>query len=83
MHGVWRMHAESRKHYGRTVIDRRKVCRTMEIWRKVCQNRDLEEGLDKYFDNKTETNYCKKLLYAMKSESIGKKCQMVCLTILF
>ena len=43
---------ESRKHYGRTVIDRRKVCKTMEIWRKVCQNRDLEEGLDKHFNNK-------------------------------
>ena len=26
---------ESRKHYGRTVIDRRKACRTIEIWRKV------------------------------------------------
>ena len=44
--------AESRKHYGRTVIDRRKVCKTMEIWRKVCQNRDLDEGLDKHFNNK-------------------------------
>ena len=44
--------AESRKHYGRTVIDRRKVCKTMEIWRKVCQNRDLEECLDKHFNNK-------------------------------
>ena len=43
---------ESRKHYGRTVIDRRKVCKTMEIWRKVCQNRDLQEGLDKHFNNK-------------------------------
>ena len=27
--------AESWKHYGRTVIDRRKVCRKIEIWRKV------------------------------------------------
>ena len=27
--------AESRTHYGRTVIDRRKVCRTIEIWRIV------------------------------------------------
>ena len=27
--------AESRKHDGRTVIDWRKVCRTIEIWRKV------------------------------------------------
>ena len=44
--------AESRKHYGRTVIDRRKVGKTMEILRKVCQNRDLKEGLDTYFDNK-------------------------------
>ena len=41
--------AESRKHYGRTVIDRRKVCKTMEIWRKVCQNRNLEEGFGKMF----------------------------------
>ena len=46
------VNAESRKHYGRTVIDRRKVGKTMEIWRKVCQNRDLNEGLDKYFNNK-------------------------------
>ena len=43
---------ESRKHYGRTVINRRKVGKTIEIWRKVCQNRDLEEVLDKYFNNK-------------------------------
>ena len=27
--------SESRKHDGRTVIDRRKVCRSTEIWRKV------------------------------------------------
>ena len=47
-----KQYAESRKHYGRTVIDRRKVCKTMEIWRKVCQNRDLDEGLDKHFNNK-------------------------------
>ena len=44
--------AESRKHYGRAVIDRRKVGKTIEIWRKVCQNKDLKEGLDKYFNNK-------------------------------
>ena len=30
----WRF-PESRKHYGRTVIDRRKACKTIEIWRKV------------------------------------------------
>ena len=74
---------ESRKHYGRTVIDRRKVCRTMEIRRKVCQNRDLKEGLDKYFDNKNETNHWKQLSYATESECISETCQMICLTIAF
>ena len=37
--------AESRKHYGRTVIDRRKICRTLETRRKVLEkNLFLDEN---------------------------------------
>ena len=32
--------------YNHTVIDLSNVCKTMEIWGKVCQNRDLVKGLE-------------------------------------
>ena len=45
----------------------------IEIWRKVWINISTI---------KIGTNYWKKLSYAIKSECIGKTCQVICLTIL-